>query len=69
MVMISFESPALWSLHIIRLLWGWKREEQSTVKEGKEGSLAVKAAEQKEKTIISALQNFINTYHSVQSPS
>lgn len=29
MVMISFESPALWSLHIIWLLWGWTRGEQS----------------------------------------
>lgn len=26
--MISFESPARWSLHIIRLLWGWTRGEQ-----------------------------------------
>lgn len=56
MVMISFESPALWSLHIIRLLWGWTRGEERRAKRGGEGgckmggSLPVKAAEQKEKT-------------------
>ncbi len=64
MVMISFESLALWSLHIIRLLWGWTRGEQSIEgRVGEEGELGVggggrctvKAAEQKEKTINSSL--------------
>lgn len=59
MVMISFESLALWSLHIVRLLWGWTRGEQSIDgREGEEGeggwSLTVKAAEQKEKMINSS---------------
>lgn len=62
--MISFESPALWSLHIIWLLWGWTRGERSREGRGRVGwSLPVKAAEQKEKTI-----NSIQDWEAVVSP-
>lgn len=59
MVMISFESPALWSLHIIRLLWGWTRGEQRGEGGGGGGVcvcvlMPVKAAEQKEKAMNSS---------------
>lgn len=52
MVMVLLESPALWSPHIIRLLWGWMRGELNREGEGGRrgrgggGSLPVKAARQ-----------------------
>lgn len=53
MVMILFESPAVWNLHIISLLW--VRGEQNRRGGGGGGSLLVKAAEQKGKAINSGL--------------